>query len=185
MDDDRDAVARCLQGDEAAFAELFRRHEARVLRLAYALLGDREAAEDAKQEAFLAAFRSLDRMNADVAFSSWLYRNLVWAARAVSRRAYRRREVSGDPPERDGCGAAFEDQDRRATLLAALRALPAGAREAVVLRFYLDLPESEIARLLGCRPGTVKSRISRALRRLAGSPELAELQPSRESGDVG
>jgi len=54
-----------------------------------------------------------------------------------------------------------------------------------VLRFYLDLPESEIARLLGCRPGTVKSRISRALKRLAGSPELAELQPSRETGDVG
>src|SRR5262249_7480651 len=94
VDDDRDAVARCLQGDEAAFGELFRRHEARVLRLAYALLGDREAAEDAKQEAFLAAFRSLDRMNADVAFSSWLHRNLVWTARAVSWRAYRRREVA-------------------------------------------------------------------------------------------
>jgi RNA polymerase sigma-70 factor (ECF subfamily) len=184
VDDDRDAVARCLQGDEAAFAELFRRHEARVLRLAYALLGDREAAEDAKQEAFLAAFRSLDRMNADVAFSSWLHRNLVWAARAVSRRAYRRREVTGDPPDRDGLGAAFEDQDRRAALLAALRALPAGAREAVVLRFYLDLSESEIARLLGCRPGTVKSRISRGLRRLAGSPALAELQPSKEARDV-
>lgn len=184
VDDDRDAVARCLQGDEAAFAELFRRHEARVLRLAYALLGDREAAEDAKQEAFLAAFRSLDRMNADVAFSSWLHRNLVWAARAVSRRAYRRREVTGDPPDRDGFGAVFEDQDRRAALLDALRALSAGAREAVVLRFYLDLPESEIARLLGCRPGTVKSRISRGLRRLAGSPALAELQPSKEARDV-
>jgi RNA polymerase sigma-70 factor, ECF subfamily len=185
VDDDRDAVTRCLQGEEAAFAELFRRHEARVLRLAYALLGDREAAEDAKQEAFLAAFRSLDRMNADVAFSSWLHRNLVWATRAVSRRAYRRREVTGDPPDRDEFGAVFEDQDRRAALLAALRALPAGAREAVVLRFYLDLSESEIARLLGCRPGTVKSRISRALRRLAGSPALAELQPSKETSDVG
>jgi len=184
VDDDRDAVARCLQGDEAAFGELFRRHEARVLRLAYALLGDREAAEDAKQEAFLAAFRSLDRMNADVAFSSWLHRNLVWAARAASRRAYRRREVTGDPPDRDEFGPVFEDQDRRAALLDALRALPAGAREAVVLRFYLDLPESEIARLLDCRPGTVKSRISRGLRRLAASPALAELQPSKEARDV-
>jgi len=184
VDDDRDAVARCLQGDEAAFAELFRRHEARVLRLAYALLGDHEAAEDAKQEAFFAAFRSLDRMNADVAFSSWLHRNLVWAARAASRRAYRRHEVTGDPPGQDGSGAAYEDQDRRDALLAALRALPTGAREAVVLRFYLDLPEAEIARLLGCRPGTVKSRISRALRRLAGSPALAELQPSKEARDV-
>jgi len=183
--DDRDAVARCLQEDEAAFAELFRRHEARVLRLAYALLGDREAAEDAKQEAFLAAFRSLDRMNVEVAFSSWLHRNVVWAARAVSQRAYRRREMTGDPPDRDAFAAAFDDQDRRTSLLDALRALPAGAREAVVLRFYLDLPESEIARLLGCRPGTVKSRISRALRRLAASPALAELQPSRETRDVG
>jgi RNA polymerase sigma factor (sigma-70 family) len=101
----------------------------------------------------------------------------------VSRRAYRRREVTGDPPDRDAFGSAFEDEDRRATLLAALRELPPGTREAVVLRFYLDLPESEIARLLDCRPGTVKSRISRGLRQLAASPALTEPQPS-EARDV-
>lgn len=185
MDDDRDAVARCLQGEEAAFAELFRRHEARVLRVACALLGDREAAEDAKQEAFLAAFRTLGRMNADVAFSSWVHRNLIWAARAQTRRAYWRREVASDSLDGAGEGSAFERHDRRTAVVAALRALPRGAREAVVLRFYLDLPESEIARLLGCRPGTVKSRISRALRQLASSPALAEPRPDEDAGDVG
>jgi RNA polymerase sigma factor (sigma-70 family) len=54
----------------------------------------------------------------------------------------------------------------------ALRLLPAGGREALVLRFYLDLPEAEIARILGCRPGTVKSWISRALRQLRGSVDV-------------
>ena len=180
-------MARCLQGDETAFAELFRRHEARVLRLAHALLGDREAAEDAKQEAFLAAFRTLDRMNADVAFSRWLHRNLVWAARMQARRAYRRREVASDSLERKGDGEkmAFEQDDQRTALVGALRALPTGAREAVVLRFYLDLPEAEIARLLGCRPGTVKSRISRALRQLARSEALAGLRPGQEADGDG
>ena len=185
MDDDRDAVARCLQGDEAAFAELFRRHEARVLRVAHALLGDREAAEDAKQEAFLAAFRTLDRMNADVAFSSWVHRNLIWAARTQARRAYWRREVASDSLDGVGEGSAFERYERRLAVLAALQALSRGAREAVVLRFYLDLPESEIARLLGCRTGTVKSRISRALRQLARSSALGGPQPEEDAPDVG
>ncbi len=172
MDDDRNLVARCLHGDEDAFAELFRRHEGRALRLAYALLGDRAAAEDAKQEGFLAAFRTLPKMHDDVAFSSWLHRNVVWAARMQSRRAHWRREFAGHTCGLETGHDEFEQQERRATAVAALQSLPTSAREAVILRFYLDLSEAEIARLLGCRPGTVKSRISRALRQL------------RESGDV-
>ena len=163
---------RCLHGDEDAFAELFRRHEGRALRLAYAFLGDRAAAEDAKQEAFFNAFRTLPRMHDDVAFSSWLHRNVVWAARMQSRRAHWRREFAGRTREVETGQDEFDQQELRATAVAALQSLSAGAREAVVLRYYLDLSEAEIARLLGCRPGTVKSRISRALRRL------------RELGDV-
>lgn len=177
-DEDQDAVARCLDGDEGAFAELFRRHEARALRLAFSLLGDRQAAEDAKQEGFLRAFRSLGRMHADVAFTSWLYQNVVWAARTHLRRAHVRHEVS--EPDRDPAGlgacAALEGQELRATVVGALLALPPAAREVVALRFYLDLTEAEIARVLGCRGGTVKSRLSRALRRLAASPVLADLR---------
>jgi RNA polymerase sigma-70 factor (ECF subfamily) len=188
-DDDRDAVARCLEGDEGAFAELFRRHEARALRLAFGLLGDREAAEDAKQEAFLHAFRSLGRMNADVAFTSWLYQNVVWAARTQLRRAHRRHEVAASAaPAGDG-RAELERQELRTTMVGALQALPPAAREVVALRFYLDLTEAEIARVLGCRGGTVKSRLSRALRRLAASPALVDLRQQRgprgeESNDV-
>ena len=173
LDDDRDLVARCLHGDEDAFAELFRRHEGRAVRLAYAILGDRAAAEDAKQEGFLAAFRTLPKMHDGVAFSSWLHRNVVWATRTQSRRAHRRHEVSEHCGEAASGHQEFEQQERRGVVVDALRLLPAGGREALVLRFYLDLPEAEIARILGCRPGTVKSRISRALRQL------------RESVDVG
>jgi RNA polymerase sigma-70 factor (ECF subfamily) len=162
-------VARCLNGDEDAFAELFRRHEGRALRLAYALLGDRAAAEDAKQEGFLTAFQTLPRMHDGVAFSSWLHQNVVWAVRTQLRRAHHRHEVSGPAGAVMAGHDEFERQERSSVAVAALRSLPAGAREALALRFYLDLPEAEIARLLGCRPGTVKSRISRALRQLKES----------------
>jgi RNA polymerase sigma-70 factor (ECF subfamily) len=176
MDEDRPLVDRCLEGDEGAFADLFRRHEARAVRLAYALLGDRAAAEDVKQDAFLRAFRSLDRLQADASFSGWLTQNLVWAARTLRRRGHWRREVVGvGDPYTDG-RADLERQDLHATLVGALQSLPPPAREVLALRFYLDLPEAEIARIVGCRPGTVKSRLSRALRRLAASPAIAGLK---------
>jgi RNA polymerase sigma factor (sigma-70 family) len=181
VDEDTDVVDRCLQGDEGAFADLFRRHEARAVRLAYALVGDRAAAEDVKQEAFLRAFRSLERMHRDVAFSTWLSQNLIWAAGTLRRRGHWRREVAGfAEPIADG-RTEFERQEVRATLVGALQTLPPSAREVVALRFYLDLPEAEIARIVGCRPGTVKSRLSRALRLLASSPAVCGL---KEPNDV-
>ena len=188
VDDDRDAVARCLQGDEGAFAELFRRHEARAVRLAFGLLGDRGAAEDVKQEAFLRTFRSLGRMNADVAFTSWLHRHVVWAARTQLRRAHRRHEVTADATAVDPGGgqAELDRHELRTTLVGALQTLTQASREVVALRFYLDLTEAEIAGIVGCRRGTVKSRLSRALRQLAASPALADLRdlhPRPEESD--
>ena len=182
MDEDRPLVDRCLQGDEGAFADLFRRHEGRAVRLAYALVGDRAAAEDVKRDAFLRAFRSPDRMHADASFSRWLSQNLVWAARTLRRRGHWRREVVGVGEHHADGRADFELQELRTTLVGALQSLPLPAREVLALRFYLDLPEAEIAQIVGCRPGTVKSRLSRALRALAASPAISGL---KERSDVG
>jgi RNA polymerase sigma-70 factor (ECF subfamily) len=164
-----EAVTGSMRGSEASFAELYERHRALALHTAMAILGNLETAEEARQEAFLQAFRTLGRKHADVSFSTWLYRCVVWAARNQARR---RRPPPAVPwPEE-----AASDLDRaelRLQLVAAMQELPQDLREALALRYYLDLPVEEVAQILGCRPGTVKSRCHRALGRLARSGHLA------------
>ena len=156
---------------ETLFAELYRNHQVRAYRTAFALLGDRSAAEDAMQEAFVTAFRTLGRKHADVAFSTWLYRCLVWAARGQGRR--RAREIFvAEPPVVAG-GGELERSELRLGLVAALAEIPREYREVLVLRYYLDLGEEQVASLVGCREGTVKSRAHRGLRMLAVSGRLA------------
>ncbi len=168
---DEDAVARCLAGEESAFELLFQRHRTRALRTALAIAGDRHAAEDIRQEAFLRAFRTMSRKHGEVRFSTWLYQCVVWSARTHAARARRRPTPVLDP----GAGRA-SDLDRaelRLELVAAMQELPLQLREVLTLRFYVDLPVEEVARILRCRPGTVKSRSSRGLQRLAASGRLA------------
>jgi RNA polymerase sigma factor (sigma-70 family) len=159
-------------GAERQYADLYRLHEARALRTAVALLGDRAAAEDAMQEAFVQAFRTLHRKRADVAFATWLYRCVVWAARAQVRRRRGGEVLLADLPEQPG-SFGLELSDLRLGMVAALGDLPREYREVLVLRYYLDLGEEETAAVLGCRRGTVKSRAHRGLRLLAASGRLA------------
>jgi len=156
---------------ERLYANLYRLHEARALRTAFALLGDRSAAEDATQEAFVQAFRTLSRKRADVSFATWLYRCLVWAARAQRRRRRGAEVLSADPPHTPDT-AELDRTELRLGLVAALADLPRPYREVLVLRYGLDLGEDETAAVLGCRRGTVKSRAHRALRLLAASGHL-------------
>jgi RNA polymerase sigma factor (sigma-70 family) len=158
-------------GCEERYAELYRVHEARALRTAVALLGDRSAAEDAVQEAFVQAFRTLPRKRPEVAFATWLYRCLVWAARTQQRRRRGGEALLPDLPGHRGM-AELERAELRLGLVAALAELPREYREVLVLRYYLDLGEGETAIVLGCRRGTVKSRAHRGLRLLAASSRL-------------
>jgi RNA polymerase sigma factor (sigma-70 family) len=157
---------------ERLYADLYRLHEARALRTAFALLGDRAAAEDATQEAFVQAFRTLPRKREDVAFSTWLYRCLVWAARD-QRRLRRGPEVLLAYPPAEPDAEELERSELRLGLVAALADLPRRYREVLVLRYGLDLSEEETAAVLRCRRGTVKSRAHRGLRLLAASGHLA------------
>jgi len=157
---------------ERLFADLYRLHEARALRTAFALLGDRAAAEDAAQEAFVQAFRTLGRKREDVAFSTWLYRCLVWAARGQRRMRRGPELLLANPPGAPDDGE-LDRSELRLGLVAALTELPRRYREVLVLRYGLDLGEDETATVLGCRRGTVKSRAHRGLRLLAESGHLA------------
>ncbi len=163
-------VRRYVEGDVAAFEELMRAHEDRVFAICLRMLRDREAALDATQETFVAVFRKADRFAGRSAFSTWLYRVAVNTCYDALRRQ-RRRPTTALPEHNDPPDTATDDQIRAADLRpdieAALAALPAEFRSAVVLADLEDLPLQEVGEILGVPVGTVKSRVFRGRRLLA------------------
>ena len=146
-----------------------------VYRAAWLILRDRAAAEDVAQETFVRAFRNADRLAPEADARPWLYRIAVNLAlnrirsrrreeRAVTRLAHRQAGWEDDVSER----GAGDD-----SVASALRRLPDRLRVPVILRYYPDLPEKEIARALGIRPGTTKSRLHEARRLLAADRSIA------------
>lgn len=143
-----------------------------LVRLAFGLTGDRWLAEDMAQTALARAYVSWRRVSRADDPDAYLRRILVNA----SHRRFRRRRVAeqpGDPPETPVDGPA-DLVGERAALLAALRELPPRQRAVIVLRYWADLTDAQIAAALGCSPGTVRSQLSRALAKLRDSPVLAE-----------
>ncbi len=143
----------------AAFATLYRAEHDRLVRLAALLLGSTAVAEDVVQDAF--AKLHARRGPVDVP-EAWLRTVVVHACHNERRRwaTARRHAVRVARPDTVTEDPAVDD------LVVVLRVLPARQRAVVVLRFYEDLSEAEIALVLGCRPGTVKSSLHRALARL-------------------
>ena len=168
---DADLVARARSGDDRAFGMLVERHQAVAFRTAYVICGNTAEAEDAAQDGFIKARAAMGRFRAGAPFRPWLLTIVANEARnrrrAAGRRSALARRAAAEPvapvplPE----AAALAGSERR-ELAAALSRLGPDHREVIVLRFLLDLSEAECAAALGCRPGTVKSRLSRALGRL-------------------
>jgi RNA polymerase sigma-70 factor (ECF subfamily) len=163
-------VERAVRGDSHAFGELVRANEENAFRLAYLITGNAAEAEDAAQEAVVKAWRALGRFHVEKPFRPWLLRIVANEARNRRRAAGRRsrlamiaarREVSGDAAPSPEQLTVAADEHRR--LLAAVDRLPEPARLVVACRYLLGLSEAETAAALGVRPGTVKSRTSRAL----------------------
>ena len=176
MDDDEELVRRAKVGDLDAFEVLVARYQARAVRLAWTLAaGD---AEDAVQEAFVKAYRSLDRFREGASFRPWLFTIVANEARNRRRSAGRRErlalraealEPTADGGEATG-GPSPEAEalagERRRRLASAIETLSDRDREVIACRWFAELSEAEMAVVLSCRPGTVKSRVSRALERL-------------------
>jgi RNA polymerase sigma-70 factor (sigma-E family) len=148
------------------FAALYVRHYEQLLRLAVLLVGDMAAAEDIVQEAFIRVHRTIE--------SRSLHNPLAYLRQAVvnlgrselRRRLVRLRHAPHPMPDvasaEEGACAAISRQE----VIVALRRIPARQREAVVLRYWADLPEAEIADLMGVSVGAIKGYISRGLSRL-------------------
>lgn len=146
-----------------------------LVRLAFGLTGDRWLAEDIAQTALTRAYVAWRRVSRADDPDAYLRRILV----NTSNRRFRRHRVAeqpGDPPETAVEGPA-DLVGERAALLAALRQLPPRQRAVVVLRYWEDLTDAQIAVTLGCSPGTVRSQLSRALAKLRENPVLGEGEP--------
>jgi RNA polymerase sigma factor (sigma-70 family) len=167
-------VARARRGDADAYASLVTAHQEMAFRTAYLVVRDAAEAEDAAQEAFVRAYRALGRFRDGEPFRPWMLRIVVNAARnrrrAAGRRAGLQLRAEAAAP-RDLTAASAEAAalaaDRRRRLLDAVNALPPDDRLVIGARYFLDLPEAEIATMAGVPRGTVKSRLSRARGRLA------------------
>ena len=171
---DSELVARWQkEGDMEAFSMLVKRHERPVFGLMVRMLGDREEAADASQDAFLSLYRHGKRFRGEARFSTFVYRVAANAAKnrlRSLRRAHARSQALGvqqaggaalPSAPRDPEDSAAGAEDQRAVQLA-LGKLPYELRIAVVLREFEGQPYSEIAHVLGIPEGTVKSRIHRA-----------------------
>lgn len=147
---------------EDLLENLYALHYARLLRFAYLLSGGR-GAEDLVQEAFLRALRRWRREAAPETFWPWVQKTLLRLHLNALRRA-RRELVSLQ--RLGGWREPAEGTEPAPEVIDALRGLPPRQRAAVVLRYFEDLPEAEVAARLGCRLGTAKALLHQARRRL-------------------
>ncbi len=164
-----DDVRRAREGDLTAFGRLIQENQGWALRQAAGALRDADLAQDAVQEAFLAAFRGLRGLRDDEAFAGWL-RVLVRraAARVLAGRPRPSPEDGGrdEPATEPGPEQAAESAELRERVLLAIAALPEGQREATRLYYFGGYSTTEVADRLGVPVGAVKKRLFDARRRL-------------------
>jgi RNA polymerase sigma factor (sigma-70 family) len=182
-------VERAQRGDIRAYEELVRRYQDVAFRLAYTILGSAEEAEDAAQEGFVRAYHALGRFRRGAPVRPWLLTIVANAARTRRATSARRPTLTlqavataADDSARSPESVALV-AEQRLELLNAVNALRDDDQRVIAYRYFLDLSEAEMAQLLGCARGTVKSRLSRALTRLR--QQLVTGAPAGEGGHRG
>jgi len=175
VDPDRELMERARAGERAAFDQLVGRYQRRLLRLVLRLLRDQAEAEDVVQEAFLRAYRALPRFRGDAAFYTWLYRIALNGARNAILKRRQRGGPQGVMPsqlpapvgEIGTPESMLVSKQVMQTIDAAMDALPLELRTAIALREIEGLSYEEIAQIMECPLGTVRSRIFRAREAIA------------------
>jgi RNA polymerase sigma-70 factor, ECF subfamily len=174
-----DLVRRARQGDASAWDLLVQQHQQAVFRLAYLIVGDPDDAADIAQEAFIRAYRSLDRFDTERPLRPWLLsiagnlarnqrRSLGRYFAALQRLARGEVTLHGDVNIED---LSAQQRDAQ-TVWQAVRQLSEADQQVIYLRHFLDCSVEETAAVLDVAPGTVKSRLHRALARLKGVIEV-------------
>jgi RNA polymerase sigma-70 factor (ECF subfamily) len=181
VDEDAGLVERMRAGDEAAFAELVRRYQPRLLRLAEATVGSRAVAEEACQDTWLAVVRGVDRFEGRSSFKTWLFRILLNRSRSSATREQRAGRPDGDAVERFDASDAWAEppvpwSDRVDDRLVAehladrvhrlLPTLPAHQRQVILLRDVEGLAPKDVVSLLGITDGNQRLLLHRGRARL-------------------
>ena len=168
-------IGRAQTGDDRAWELLVGRYQTAVFRLAYLVVRDGVEAEDVAQEAFVKAFLSLDKFDLTRPFRPWLMAITVNLARNSRRSLGRylnnlRRliEREPEPVQLHHFGENVEARQQAQLLWQAVQQLNQKSQDVVYLRYFLDMSEAETAETLDIAPGTVKSRMHRALKQLRG-----------------
>jgi len=178
-DDDAGFVARCRRGDTEAFSVLVRRHQKKMLNIAYRMIGDYDESCDVVQEAFLSAYRAIGKFRGDARFSTWLCGIVLNHSRThmTQKVARSRREaVSLDDPVKSEDGSILneprcqegsiaeqiEKRELEAKVQECIGFLDGEAREVLILRDIQGFSYEEIGVMLKLPEGTVKSRLFRA-----------------------
>ncbi len=164
-------ITRAQSGDETAWETLVGHYQEMAFRLAYLLMGDADEAKDVAQEAFIRAFRALGRFDTTRPFRPWLLSIVTNLARNRQRAMGRylaalRRMILAEPETAAGDQHETAAKRQAHILWQAAQKLNPADREIVYLRYFMELAEVETAAILEIAPGTVKSRLHRALKRL-------------------
>jgi RNA polymerase sigma-70 factor, ECF subfamily len=169
-DDDRALVEAAQRGDTTAFDVLVERHRRTIYQVCYRFVNNHEDASDLAQEAFLRAWKGLDRFKAASAFSTWLYRIAVNVCLThVGARRLPVEPLASDrfvDPAAEPPGAALRQHERATAVQQAIARLPDKQRTTLILRAYHDLTHQEIADVLGSSVGAVKANFFHALANL-------------------
>lgn len=170
---DSELIRSAQRGDTGAYEQLVQRHQEPVFRLAYLICGDPDEAEDIAQDALIAAYRALPRFDSERPLRPWLLRITANTARnrrrSVGRYLNALRRWASEWTDEADAEAQASDTLAAEALLDAVRRMSEADQTVIYLRYYLDLSVAEAAQTLDVEPGTVKSRLSRALGRLRKS----------------
>lgn len=186
--EETELVERARNGDVHAYEDLVRRYQEVAVRLAYPIVGAPGEAEDAVQEAFVKAFYALGRFRSGMPFRPWLLRIVTNEARnrrkAAGRRARLALQVAQDRPSGDAVPspeASVLEEEQRQMLLEAVNRMGEKDRVVIAYRYFLEMSEEEMAKSLGWARGTVKSRLSRAMKRLRGVLSEVEMTDDKDN----
>ena len=176
-DTDTVLIKRFISGNESAFEQLVAEHYQKAYQIAYGLLGNSHDAEEVVQDAFMKVYKNLKKFRGDAKFTTWLYRivsNLArnkyhWHKRrgaelniSISNLQDEKNLDMEIPDSKSNPTTILEYAEVENNLNIALSKLPEKLREVLILRHFEEMPYTEIASILNCELGTVKSRIARA-----------------------
>lgn len=176
---ERDAIARMQRGDISGLEALVQQHQLQAVRTAMLITRDAALAEDVVQAAFIRAYEKIHQFDPERAFAPWFMRSVVNAAVQAARKGQRLLSLDDQAGEdvtfaellEDHSAGPLEqlqDAEQKAVIRAALDQLSPEQRAAVVMRYYLDMSEQEMANALEAPAGTVKWRLHAARKRLKG-----------------